>query len=135
MMSRCRTPSESSDWVLNTRHDKTNREGGAAEYRRLSSPPKFFWNTHGAEASPKGAQTRPSVVRVHRLEPRSALLDLKMPHSKPDGPLAKRQKVSSAVDPATASANSSRIFAPFRVGPTACPRALPIVVLSVIICS
>lgn len=38
-----------------------------------------------------------------------------MPHSKSDAPLAKRQKVSSAATAASDAANSSRIFAPFRV--------------------
>ncbi|POR36313.1 U3 small nucleolar RNA-associated protein 21, partial [Tolypocladium paradoxum] len=105
-----------------------NREGGTAENGRLPSPPKFFWNARRRSFT-KGAHTRLSCpsVRVHHLELRPALLDPKMPHSKPDGPLAKRQKVSSAVGSAKAAANSSRIFAPFRtvglVSPTSVPFA------------
>ncbi|KHN98036.1 WD repeat containing protein 36 [Metarhizium album ARSEF 1941] len=37
-----------------------------------------------------------------------------MPHGNPEGPLAKRQKVSAVESPAKDAVNSSRIFAPFR---------------------
>ncbi|PNY28110.1 U3 small nucleolar RNA-associated protein 21 [Tolypocladium capitatum] len=81
-----------------------------------------FSGTPAVEASPKPSSE--FTVSSHDLP---ALLDPKMPHSKPDGPLAKRQKVSSAVDSAKPSANSSRIFAPFRtvglVSPTSVPFA------------
>ncbi|TWU76621.1 hypothetical protein ED733_008194 [Metarhizium rileyi] len=48
-----------------------------------------------------------------------------MPHPIPEGPLVKRQKVSSAVSPVKEATNSSRIFAPYRtiglVSPTSTP--------------
>lgn len=45
-----------------------------------------------------------------------APLMTKMPHSSnPEGPLVKRQKVSSVASSVKDVANSSRIFAPFRV--------------------
>ncbi|TDZ61089.1 U3 small nucleolar RNA-associated protein 21-like protein [Colletotrichum trifolii] len=48
-----------------------------------------------------------------------------MPHSEPEGPLVKRQKLNVASKPASASRQSSRIFAPFRtvglVSPTNTP--------------
>ncbi|KAM0258126.1 hypothetical protein ACHAQJ_004032 [Trichoderma viride] len=48
-----------------------------------------------------------------------------MPHSDPDGPLAKRQKVSTLANAPQASSNSSRIFAPFRTVGLVSPSNIP----------
>ncbi|GJN66761.1 hypothetical protein PLIIFM63780_004229 [Purpureocillium lilacinum] len=48
-----------------------------------------------------------------------------MPHQNPDGPMAKRQKVSRAVGPAKSPTNSSRIFAPFRTVGLVSPTSVP----------
>ncbi|KAH0531999.1 hypothetical protein TsFJ059_000749 [Trichoderma semiorbis] len=48
-----------------------------------------------------------------------------MPHSDPDGPLAKRQKVSTLANAPQASSNSSRIFAPFRTVGLVSPSSIP----------
>jgi len=93
----------------------TRKVGRQKDSRRLS-PPKFFWiaNSQPSEAS---RANKPTASRGRHSSPvsRAPTATLTMPHQNPDGPMAKRQKVSRAVGPAKSPTNSSRIFAPFRV--------------------
>ncbi|ODA76367.1 hypothetical protein RJ55_08213 [Drechmeria coniospora] len=67
---------------------------------------------------------RSSVGASLRLDFREFLY-IKMPHASTDGPLAKRQKVTSVDNPVKTLSNASRIFAPFRTVGLVSPTAVP----------